>query len=374
MQCVAADVFDHCCSGMGGQEALALFSLPSSYFTLERHITTLFQVVMEQAGQNSTVEPSPSDFTSKYRFFFSLKPTWRDQPKEKSPALDSRDSDYEPSTILQVKESGRELLQCLFAAKLMTFYIKKEQGGERKQKPSILQPSEINIFALVAKGWENVMGELSLANNLCLMQCFSAAIVIFNAIVLAAGLTTVLSQGFQSIPLFIFSLLPVDERRLNLQLCAHVSEVSKTNLSPKPRMLLLGRVSALKCKLLSKLPLCPTPPAASLLQGLPAVFCELELFLSCPLVHSHAWDSSFDVTQLFNTTPTPGISGLQRCAQAYNHTPGVLPGVLSILDSCWPQGQPAPQQELAQCSVLSEDRIQRKTGSNKLVQEVATVL
>lgn len=33
-------------------------------------------------------------------------------------------------------------------------------------------------------------GELSLANSLGLMQCFPAAVVIFNAIVLAAGLAT----------------------------------------------------------------------------------------------------------------------------------------------------------------------------------------
>lgn len=52
------------------------------------------------------------------------------------------------------------------------------------------RPSEMNLFAPVAKGWENVTGELSLANNLGLMQWFSAAIVIFNATVLAAGLAT----------------------------------------------------------------------------------------------------------------------------------------------------------------------------------------
>lgn len=33
-------------------------------------------------------------------------------------------------------------------------------------------------------------GELSLANNLGLMQCFSTAVVIFNAIVSAAGLAS----------------------------------------------------------------------------------------------------------------------------------------------------------------------------------------
>lgn len=76
----------------------------------------------------------------------------------------------------------------------------------------------------------------------------------------------------------------------------------------------------------------------------------------------------------------PGVPGLQQRAQAHKHTPRVLHGVLSILASCWPQGQPAPaaavflSKAAGASSVLrlSEDQIQRKTGSNKLVQEVAT--
>lgn len=61
-------------------------------------------------------------------------------------------------------------------------------------------------------------------------------------------------------------------------------------------------------------------------------------------------------------------------------TKGCSHGVLSIPDSCWPRGQPAPaaaaflSKAAGASSVLrfSEDQIQRKSGSNKLVQEVAT--
>lgn len=79
-------------------------------------------------------------------------------------------------------------------------------------------------------------------------------------------------------------------------------------------------------------------------------------------------------------SPHPGVPGLQRRVQVHSHAPRLLHGVLSILDSCWPQGQPAPatavflSKAAGASSVLrlSEDQIQRKTGSNKLVQKVAT--
>lgn len=55
-------------------------------------------------------------------------------------------------------------------------------------------------------------GGLSLANDLGLMQWFSAAIVIFNAIVLAAGLATLSAFTRLSKHPTVHIFSPVDER------------------------------------------------------------------------------------------------------------------------------------------------------------------
>lgn len=73
-------------------------------------------------------------------------------------------------------------------------------------------------------------------------------------------------------------------RRLNLHLSACVCEVSKTNLSPKSRKLLLGRVSALKCELLSKLPhlLLHQPPHCASVGSRDCRQCFVSYSCPCP--------------------------------------------------------------------------------------------
>lgn len=97
-------------------------------------------------------------------------------------------------------------------------------------------------------------------------------------------------------------------RRLSPQLSARVCEVSKTNLSSKSRKLLLFRVcfEMQVAEQAPHLPLHQLPHCASVgSRDCPTVYRELELSLSLVLFHSHAWNSSFEVTQVFNASDNP---------------------------------------------------------------------